>query len=87
VDILDDMGVSKLSAKVFSKVNYSNHYHLIRLTISIEFGLAVWFCSGQELPAQAIMDKSMGEQQKSKQNGTNMNVLQISLIQDFKCTT
>jgi len=23
IDILDDMGVSKLSAKVFSKVNYS----------------------------------------------------------------
>jgi len=28
MDILDDMGVSKLSAKVFSKVNYFNSYLL-----------------------------------------------------------
>jgi len=27
MDILDDMGVSKLSAKVFSKVNYSFNSH------------------------------------------------------------
>jgi len=27
MDILDDMGVSKLSAKVFSKVNYSFKLH------------------------------------------------------------
>jgi len=29
MDILDDMGVSKLSTKVFSKVNYSFKQHLI----------------------------------------------------------
>jgi len=28
MDILDDMGVSKLSAKVFSKVNYSFKLHI-----------------------------------------------------------
>jgi len=27
MDILDDMGVSKLSAKVFLKVNYSFNWH------------------------------------------------------------
>jgi len=46
------------------------HYRQIRLTISIQFGLAVWFSSGQE--------------QQTEQNRTNMNVLQISSIQDFK---
>jgi len=27
-----------------------DHYRQIRLTISIQFGLVVWFRSGQELP-------------------------------------
>jgi len=30
----------------------------IQLTNSIQLGLVVWFCSGQELPAQPSMDKS-----------------------------
>jgi len=33
MDILDDMGVSKLSTKVFSKVNYSFKQHLITCTL------------------------------------------------------
>jgi len=33
MDILDDMGVSKLSAKVFFKVNYSFKLHLCPLNI------------------------------------------------------
>jgi len=36
MDILDDMGVSKLSAKVFSKENYSfNHHKIIFFLIVI----------------------------------------------------
>jgi len=27
-----------------------DHYPQIQLTISIQFGLVVWFCFGQELP-------------------------------------
>jgi len=40
MDILDDMGVSKLSAKVFSKVNYSfklSQHLLIGKTLSLNF--------------------------------------------------
>jgi len=35
MDILDDMGVSKLSAKVFSKVNYSFKYYLTSTIYSV----------------------------------------------------
>jgi len=35
MDILDDMGVSKLSAKVFSKVNYSFKYSENTLSVLI----------------------------------------------------
>jgi len=36
VDILDDMGVSKLSAKVFFKVNYSFNTSIMALMTSSE---------------------------------------------------
>jgi len=41
MDILDDMGVSKLSAKVFSKVNYSFNFvhlqfHITQLRLHLE---------------------------------------------------
>jgi len=60
------------------------------LTISTQFGLEVWFCSGEKLPVhpcslawiragRAAITPLMG-----KQNRTNMNVLQILLFQDFK---
>jgi len=37
MDILDDMGVSKLSAKVFSKVNYS--FFLFFFCVNLEMFL------------------------------------------------
>jgi len=38
MDILDDMGVSKLSAKVFSKVNYFNiSYQLVVFKFLLKF--------------------------------------------------
>jgi len=33
MDILDDMGVSKLSAKVFFKVNYSFNFHFMNKSV------------------------------------------------------
>jgi len=35
MDILDDMGVTKLSAKVVLKVNYSNLNYLVNLNVMI----------------------------------------------------
>jgi len=40
MDILDDMRVSKLSAKVFSKVNYS--LLLLILTMSLQSFWSLW---------------------------------------------
>jgi len=42
MDILDDMGVSKLSAKVFSKVNYSFKRALIVIMISASLDILHW---------------------------------------------
>jgi len=50
MDILDDMGVSKLSAKVFSKVNYSFNI-LLQMSacfshnIFIKLGLSLTICT------------------------------------------
>jgi len=54
MDILDDMGVSKLSAKVFSKVNYSIYTNklysdkLIKLNLTISFSHVIYCVSHYE---------------------------------------
>ena len=45
--ILSIQGINKVSDLYFCQ----DHYYQIRLTVSIQLGLVVWFCSGQELPA------------------------------------
>jgi len=43
MDILDDMGVSKLSAKVFFKVNYSFNKNIFDLEMTLSYFPTVVF--------------------------------------------
>jgi len=54
VDILDDMGVSKLSAKVFLKVNYSFNGNTKMFCVTVQF-LLVQFLESFPLDKHSIL--------------------------------
>ncbi len=65
-----------------------DHYCQRWLTISIQFGLAVWFCSDQELPAHPCSLAWMragraAMNPQGKQNRTNKCIADIIKVQSF----
>jgi len=54
MDILDDMGVSKLSAKVFFKVKYSQKTKYLTI-----LGLAILYCPGVYMNMGIIQHHAM----------------------------